>query len=55
MKTVIQACELGAEAYVLKHLPKTQVLQMLSDAVDKIAKSSAGGMAGDGEKPAAPV
>ena len=55
MKMVIQARELGAEAYVLKHLPKAQLLQMLSDAFDKIAESSGGGTVGDGEKPAAPV
>ncbi len=42
MKTVIQARELGAEAYVLKHAPKSEVLQMLSDAFDNIAESPAG-------------
>lgn len=55
MKTVSQAHELGAEAYVLKHLPKAQVFQMLSDAFDKIAESSGGGTVGDEEKPVAPV
>ena len=55
MKTVIQARELGAEAYVLKHLPKAQVFQMLSDTFDKIAERAGGGTVGDGEKPAAPV
>jgi DNA-binding NarL/FixJ family response regulator len=55
MKTVSEAHELGAEAYVLKHLPKAQVFQMLSDAFDKIAESSGGGTVGDGEKPATPV
>jgi len=60
MKTVIQARELGAEAYVLKHAPKSEVLQMLSDAFDSIAGKSggeaAGGeAAGGGEKPAAPA
>ncbi len=45
MKTVIQARELGAEAYVLKHAPKAEVLQMISDAFDKIAahNDAAGG------------
>jgi DNA-binding NarL/FixJ family response regulator len=47
MKTVIQTRELGAVAYVLKHAPKTEVLQMLSDAFDSIAETG-----GDGEKPA---
>jgi DNA-binding NarL/FixJ family response regulator len=37
MKTVIQTRELGAVAYVLKHAPKSEVLQMLSDAFDSIA------------------
>lgn len=40
MKTVIQTRELGAEAYVLKHAPKSEVLQMLSDAFDNIAEGS---------------
>jgi DNA-binding NarL/FixJ family response regulator len=56
MKTVIQTRELGAEAYVLKHAPKSEVLQMLSDAFDNIAASAAGGAeAGDEPKPAAPA
>jgi DNA-binding NarL/FixJ family response regulator len=57
MKTVIQTRELGAEAYVLKHAPKSEVLQMLSDAFDNIAAAGAdGGAAAGGEaKPAAPA
>jgi DNA-binding NarL/FixJ family response regulator len=47
MKTVIQTRELGAVAYVLKHAPKTEVQQMLSDAFDTIAEAG-----GDAEKPA---
>jgi DNA-binding NarL/FixJ family response regulator len=46
MKTVIQTRELGAEAYVLKHAPKSEVLQMLSEAFDNIAAAT------DGEEPA---
>jgi len=46
MKTVIQTRELGAEAYVLKHAPKSEVLQMLSEAFDNIAEAS------DAEDPA---
>ena len=42
MKTVIQTRELGAEAYVLKHAPKAEVLQMLSDAFDNIAADTDG-------------
>jgi DNA-binding NarL/FixJ family response regulator len=43
MKTVIQTRELGAEAYVLKHAPKSEVLQMLSDAFDNISEAAAEG------------
>ncbi len=56
MKTVIQTRELGAEAYVLKHAPKSEVLQMLSDAFDNIAASAEGDAAAPDEpKPAAPA
>lgn len=56
MKTVIQARELGAETYVLKHAPKSEVLQMLSDAFDNIAESSSSAAeegAADGAPPPA--
>ena len=56
MKTVIQTRELGAEADVLKHAPKSEVLQMLSDAFDNIAASAEGDAAAPDEpKPAAPA
>jgi len=55
IETVIRARELGADAYVLKHLPRAKVLQLLSDAFDKIAEGTGGGTAGDGERPAAPA
>jgi len=45
MKTVIQTRELGAVAYVLKHAPKAEVLQMLSDAFDSIAEGDSDGEA----------
>ena len=45
MKTVIQTRELGAVAYVLKHAPKADVLQMLSDAFDSIAEGDSDGEA----------
>ncbi len=50
MKTVIQARELGAAAYVLKHAPKAEVLQMISDAFDNIAAHT--DAAGGGAAPA---
>jgi DNA-binding NarL/FixJ family response regulator len=53
MKTVIQTRELGAEAYVLKHAPKSEVLQMLSEAFDNIATASEDVAPGEGETPAA--
>ena len=37
LKTVLQSKELGAIAYVLKHAPKPEVLQMISEAFDLIA------------------
>jgi DNA-binding NarL/FixJ family response regulator len=40
MKTVMKTRELGAEAYVLKHAPKAEVLQMLSDAFKNIAENT---------------
>jgi DNA-binding NarL/FixJ family response regulator len=57
MRTVIQTRELGAEAYILKHAPKSEVLQMLSDAFDNIAAHTdqAAGGARDDSKPAAPA
>jgi two-component system KDP operon response regulator KdpE len=55
MKTVIQTRELGAEAYVLKHAPKSEVLQMLSDAFDNIAAGDGEAESADGGKPAAPA
>jgi DNA-binding NarL/FixJ family response regulator len=55
MKTVLQTRELGAEAYVLKHAPKSEVLQMLSDAFDNIAANSGDAPAGQAPKPATPA
>ncbi len=55
MKTVIQTRELGAEAYVLKHAPKSEVLQMLSDVFDNIGASGGDAAASEEPKPAAPA
>ncbi len=52
MKTVIQARELGAEAYVLKHAPKAEVLQMISDAFDNIAAHTDAAGGGPASAPA---
>jgi DNA-binding NarL/FixJ family response regulator len=48
-ETLVQARDLGADAYVLKHLPRAKILQMLSEAFDTIAELT------DGEKPAPPA
>jgi DNA-binding NarL/FixJ family response regulator len=53
MKTVTQARDLGAEAYVLKHAPKAEVLQMISDAFDNIAAHTDAAGGGPAPAPAA--
>jgi DNA-binding NarL/FixJ family response regulator len=40
IRTYYRARELGAEGYVLKHATKAEVLRMLSDVFDSIAKKS---------------
>jgi DNA-binding NarL/FixJ family response regulator len=56
MRTINKARELGALSYVLKHAPKSEVLQMLSDAFDVIAAGPAAGpAAAPEEKPKAPA
>jgi len=52
LRTFSRARELGADGYVLKHAPKSEVLQMLSDALDRIAQKTPEKAAGGGEKPA---
>lgn len=37
MRTIDRVKELGADGYVVKYAAKSEVLQMLSDALDKIA------------------
>jgi len=55
VKTVLKSQELGAEAYVLKHAPKSEVLKMISDAFDSIAASGEPEAPAPGESPAAPA
>jgi DNA-binding NarL/FixJ family response regulator len=55
LETLVQARDLGADEYVLKHLPRAKVLEMLSAAFDKIADYSGGEAAGDGARPAVPA
>jgi DNA-binding NarL/FixJ family response regulator len=54
-ETLVRAHDLGADAYVMKHLPRAKVLQMLSDAFELIAESTDGETAGGAETPAAPA
>jgi DNA-binding NarL/FixJ family response regulator len=54
-ETLVQAHDLGADAYVLKHLPRGKVLQMLSDTFDAIAESTDGIAPKDVAKPAPPA
>jgi DNA-binding NarL/FixJ family response regulator len=39
-ETLVQAHELGADGYVLKHLPREKVLQKLSEVFDAIAAAT---------------
>jgi DNA-binding NarL/FixJ family response regulator len=55
LKTMDRARELGAEGYVLKYAPKSEVLQMLSDAFDGIAGKTGVAALPAGEKAAEPV
>lgn len=53
-ETMVEANELGADGYVLKHLPREKVLQKLSEVLDKIAGAADVDASGGGEKPATP-
>lgn len=50
-ETLVQAHELGADGYVLKHLPRAKVLQKLSELFDAIAEGSDPSAAHDGDTP----
>jgi DNA-binding NarL/FixJ family response regulator len=43
MRTIDRVKELGADGYVVKYAAKSEVLQMLSEALDRIASSTEGG------------
>jgi DNA-binding NarL/FixJ family response regulator len=55
VRTLNRARELGADGYVVKYAAKSEVLQTLSEALDKIAGVPARAAEGDGEKPAEPA
>jgi CheY-like chemotaxis protein len=54
VRTLNKASELGADGYVVKYAAKSEVLQTLSEALDKIAGVAPKLEAGNGEEPAAP-
>jgi DNA-binding NarL/FixJ family response regulator len=53
VRTINRAKELGAEVYVVKYAPKSEVVQMLSDALDKIGGVSAAAEPEAGQPPPA--
>ena len=54
-ETLVRAHDLGADAYVLKHLPRAKILQMLSETFDTIAQATGDASSGGGGKPATPA
>ncbi len=54
-ETLVQANELGADGYVLKHLPRVKVLQKLSEVFDGFIDDPSGDAPGSGPKPAPPA
>lgn len=55
MRTVSRAKELGAIDFVVKYAPKSEVVEMLSRALDKVAGEVSGETVSDGEMPPAPL
>jgi DNA-binding NarL/FixJ family response regulator len=53
VRTLNRASELGAAGYVVKYAAKSEVTQMLSDALEKIAGTPAEEATEDGDKPVA--
>ena len=53
-ETIVEANELGADGYVLKHLPRAKVLEKLSELFDQIADRSNGENAGNEKQPTRP-
>jgi DNA-binding NarL/FixJ family response regulator len=55
VRTLSRASELGAQGYVVKYAAKSEVAQMLSDALDKIAAIPEREATGEGENKEAPA
>jgi DNA-binding NarL/FixJ family response regulator len=54
-ETLVQAHDLGADAYVLKHLPRAKILQMLSETFDAIEEAAGDASAEGGGATSAPA
>jgi DNA-binding NarL/FixJ family response regulator len=50
VRTIDKATELGAQGFIVKYAPKSEVTQMLSEALDRIAGVSTEKASKDGEK-----
>jgi two-component system OmpR family response regulator len=55
VRTINRVKELGADGYVVKYAAKSEVLQMLSDILDRIAEKADGRDAGGAGKPVTPA
>jgi DNA-binding NarL/FixJ family response regulator len=55
VRTINRVRELGADGYVVKYAPKSEVIQMISDALDRIAGDSDIGGADGATKPVIPA
>jgi DNA-binding NarL/FixJ family response regulator len=55
VRTLNRASELGAQGYVVKYAAKSEVAQMLSDALDRIAGIPEKEATGEGENKEAPA
>src|SRR5665213_3388943 len=55
VRTLNRARELGADGYVVKYAAKSEVLQTLSEALDKVGGVTPGETAENAEKPAGPA
>jgi len=47
-ETLVQASELGADGYVLKHLPREKIIQRLSEVFDSIEEATDGELSDEG-------
>ena len=47
-ETLVQASELGADGYVLKHLPREKIIQRLSEVFDSIEEATDGEISDEG-------